>query len=40
MGEDPEGRALLNKLNLDGFVAATPELYQAVTEMMRDLGEL
>jgi phosphonate transport system substrate-binding protein len=40
MGDDPEGRALLGKLNLDGFVAATPELYQPVTAMMRDLGEL
>ncbi len=40
MGDDPEGRALLAKLNLDGFLTATPELYKAVTDMMRDLGEI
>ena len=40
MGDDPDGRALLAKLNLDGFVAGSPELYAAVAAMMRELGEL
>lgn len=40
MGEDPAGRALLAKLNLDGFVAGSPELYAGVAAMMRELGEL
>jgi phosphonate transport system substrate-binding protein len=40
MNDDPAGRALLDKLNLDGFVAGSPDLYKAVTAMMRDLGEL
>ncbi len=40
MKDDPAGRALLEKLNLDGFVAGTPELYQGVAQMMKALGEL
>lgn len=40
MGDDPAGRALLAKLNLDGFIAGSPELYAGVATMMRDLGEL
>ena len=40
MVDDPEGRALLAKLNLDGFVAGSPELYSAVAAMMRELGDL
>lgn len=40
MGNDPAGRALLAKLNLDGFIAGSPELYAGVAAMMRDLGEL
>ena len=40
MKDDPAGRALLNKLNLDGFVAGTPSLYDGVADMMRDLGDL
>jgi phosphonate transport system substrate-binding protein len=40
MRNDPAGRALLDKLNLDGFEAGTPGLYKSVASMMRDLGEL
>ena len=40
MKEDPAGRALLQKLNLDGFVAGSPALYEGVADMMRALGEL
>lgn len=40
MHEDPAGRALLEKLNLDGFVAGEQRLYDGVVKMMRDLGEL
>lgn len=40
MQDDPAGRALLEKLNLDGFVAGSPELFEGVAAMMRDLGEL
>lgn len=40
MGDDPAGRALLAKLNLDGFIAGSPNLYDGVAAMMRDLGEL
>ena len=40
MHEDPAGRALLDKLNLDGFVAGEQRLYDGVVKMMRELGEL
>lgn len=40
MRDDPAGRALLAKLNLDGFVAGSPDLYAGVAAMMRELGEL
>ena len=36
---DPEGAGLLERLNLDGFIAGGPELYEGVAEMMRVLGE-
>jgi phosphonate transport system substrate-binding protein len=39
MKDDNAGRALLEKLNLDGFVAGSPKLYKGVADMMRDLGE-
>lgn len=40
MKDDPAGRALLDKLNLDGFVEGAPKLYDGVAEMMRNLGDL
>jgi len=40
MHEDPAGRTLLEKLNLDGFVAGEQRLYDGVVKMMQDLGEL
>ena len=40
MHDDPAGHALLDKLNLDGFVAGDPGLYSGVVKMMRELGEL
>ena len=30
---------VLDKLNLDGFVAGSPRMYQNVAEMMRVLGD-
>jgi len=39
MHRDPAGRALLEKLNLDGFVGGSPRMYQEVVEMMRVLGD-
>lgn len=39
MHNDPAGRALLEKLDLDRFVAGSPSLYDGVAEMMRTLGE-
>lgn len=40
MHDDAQGRVLLGRLNLDGFVAGSPELYDSVAEMMRLFGEL
>jgi len=40
MGADPEGRALLQRLNLDGFTAGDPANYAGVAEMMKAFGEL
>lgn len=40
MGSDPAGRALLARLDLDGFIAGSPRLYDGVAQMMRALGEL
>jgi len=39
MHNDPAGRVLLAKLDLDRFVAGSPRLYDGVTEMMRALGD-
>lgn len=39
MRDDPEGRDLLADLNIDGFIAGAPELYDGVAKMMRALGE-
>jgi phosphonate transport system substrate-binding protein len=33
MGADPDGRALLRRLNLDGFVTGGPGLYDGVRAM-------
>ena len=35
MGADADGRSLLRRLNLDGFVAASPALYDGVRAMAR-----
>ena len=40
MKDDPADRALLDKLNLDGFVEGSPKLYDGVADMMRELGDL
>lgn len=40
MHSDSEGAALLQRLNLDGFVRGDVSLYAGVAEMMRALGEL
>jgi phosphonate transport system substrate-binding protein len=40
MAHDPDGAALLKRLNLDGFIAGRPELYATVARMMRTMGEL
>lgn len=39
MTTDPEGRALLARLNLNGFIAGTPKLYDSVSDMMQSFGE-
>lgn len=39
MSEDVQGRRLLERLKLNGFIAGSPQLYQSVAEMMRQLGE-
>jgi len=36
---DPEGRALLARLNLDGFIAGTPALYDSVVRMSKAFGD-
>lgn len=39
MRNDAHGRRLLERLNLTGFIAGSPRLYDSVTEMMRLFGE-
>lgn len=39
MQDDKEGRQLLQRLNLDGFAAGQPSLYNSVADMMRVFGE-
>lgn len=36
---DPAGKALLKRLNLDGFAVNSPKLYDSVAQMMRAFGE-
>ncbi len=40
MKTDPQGRALLGRLRLDGFIQGEPALYDGVARMMKDFGEL
>ncbi len=39
MRYDPRGKALLQRLNLNGFILGHPDLYDKVAEMMRAFGE-
>lgn len=39
MGNEPQGRALLARLNLNGFIEGSPKLYDRVAEMMKLFGE-
>jgi len=39
MRYDPRGKALLQRLNLNGFILGHPNLYDKVSEMMRAFGE-
>lgn len=39
MKSNAEGRALLERLRLDGFVTGSPKLYDGVADMMRSFGE-
>lgn len=39
MVNEPQGRAILERLNLNGFIRGTPKLYDRVAEMMRLFGE-
>lgn len=39
MAADEEGKALLRELNLDGFIAGDPRLYERTESVMRALGE-
>lgn len=40
MKDDAQGRALLSRLKLDGFIVGSPKLYDGVADMMRLFGEL
>ncbi len=35
MAGEPEGRALLARLNLEGFIAGSPQLFDGISEMMK-----
>jgi phosphonate transport system substrate-binding protein len=39
MTTEPEGRTLLAELNLDGFVAGTPRLFDGIAQMVRAVGQ-
>ncbi len=39
MKDDAQGRALLTRLKLDGFIVGSPKLYDSVSEMMRLFDE-
>jgi phosphonate transport system substrate-binding protein len=39
MRHDRQGKELLQRLNLDGFISGNPNLYDGVAEMMRAFGE-
>lgn len=39
MSANPEGKALLERLNLDGFIPGDPVQYRSVSDMMRAFGE-
>lgn len=39
MRTDPQGKSLLQRLNLDGFIAGDPRLYDLVAKMMGEFGE-
>lgn len=39
MKDDAQGRALLERLKLGGFIAGSPRLYDGVADMMRSFGE-
>ena len=39
MENDAQGRELLSRLKLTGFIAGSPKLYDRVAEMMRSFGE-
>ena len=39
MRHDRQGNELLQRLNLDGFIHGSPDLYSGVAEMMRTFGE-
>jgi len=39
MASDEEGRTLLHELNLDGFIAGDPRLYERTERLIRAVGE-
>ncbi len=39
MKDDPQGRELLARLNLDGFITGSPALYDGVAKIMNAVGE-
>lgn len=39
MADDPQGKALLKALNIDGFVVGDPKWYAGVARMMRAMGD-
>lgn len=40
MNQDPDGKKLLQRLNLDGFIVADKKLYQGEFKMMQRMGDL
>lgn len=39
MAEDPQGRDILKKMNLDGFTLPRPEIYRPIQEIVRSMKE-
>ena len=38
MAKDPDGQALLKRLNIDGFIPGDTRLYDKVGKLLREFG--